>query len=364
MPDALAPTAAKASPEGTAAPPAGRPLVSIIVLNYNGARWLERCLGSLRQQTIFERMEVLVADNASPDGSDRLAADYMRGWPNGRVIQHGENLGYCEGNNRAALQAKGEWFLFLNNDTWTEPDCLETLLSQVQAAGAQFACPQVLDYDSNQFQTMGFRGFDLFALPSTREPLPALTEVFMPDGCAYLMHRDAFARLGGFDPLLFMYVDEYDLSWRAWAAGYKGVAVPAARLHHRGAAQVNPAGGGTAVEFRTSALKRYYANRNSLLALLKNAQHLLLLLLPFQLALLAAEALASAVLIRRWEFVRNAYLEAVRDVWRHRAHVRTWRRRVGSLRQRSDLWMLRFLRLRFNRWDELLRMRRMGVPKV
>jgi GT2 family glycosyltransferase len=127
MPDALAPTAAKASPEGTAAPPAGRPLVSIIVLNYNGARWLERCLGSLRQQTIFERMEVLVADNASPDGSDRLAADYMRGWPNGRVIQHGENLGYCEGNNRAALQAKGEWFLFLNNDTWTEPDCLETL---------------------------------------------------------------------------------------------------------------------------------------------------------------------------------------------------------------------------------------------
>lgn len=363
MPEEPAPGAPRkltATPE----PPGRRPLVSVIVLNYNGARWLERCLESLRRQTVFDQLEILVADNASPDKSDRFAADYMRQWSNGRVIQHGENLGYCEGNNRAALQAKGEWLFFLNNDTWSEPECLATLVEQVQAAGAHFGCPLVLDYDSNNFQTMGFRGFDLFGLPSTRAPLKEVGEVFMPDGCAFLMHREVFAELGGFDPYLFMYVDEYDLSWRAWVSGYKGVATPAARLHHRGAAQVNPAGGGTAVEFRTSALKRYYANRNSLLVLLKNSQHMLLLLLPLQLLLLAAEALASALLVRRWGFVKQAYFDACRDVWQARGHVSRWRKRIRGLRQRSDLWMLRFLRLRLNRWDEVQRMRSMGVPKV
>ncbi|HEY5909413.1 MAG TPA: glycosyltransferase, partial [Verrucomicrobiae bacterium] len=91
------------------------------MLNYNGARWLERCLKSLRNQSIFDQLEILVADNASPDNSASLAADLMSGWPNGRVIQHGMNLGFCVGNNRAAERASGEYVFFLNNDTWLEP---------------------------------------------------------------------------------------------------------------------------------------------------------------------------------------------------------------------------------------------------
>lgn len=339
-------------------------LVSVIVLNYNGAPWLRRCLESLQAQTVFDRLEVIVADNASPDRSDVLAAELMRGWPNGRVIQHGENLGYCEGNNRAARFARGEWLFFLNNDAWAEPACLETLVRETAAAGAHFACPLVLDYDSDKFQTLGAGGMDLFGLPTSRTAHPEVRRVFMPDGCAYLVRREVFERLGGFDARLFMFVDEYDLSWRAWALGYNGVAVPGARLHHRGAAQVNPAGGGSVVEFRTSDLKRYYTNRNSLLAVLKNARGLLLFMVPLQLGLLLVECLAAAVLIRRWGFLRTAYLEAIRDVWRLRGHIRTERRRIQSARRKGDLWMCRFLRLRPNRWDELVRLRRFGPPRV
>ncbi len=351
-------------PEKVTTPLHPEPWVSVIILNYNGAAWLECCLRSLRAQTIFDQIEVIVADNASPDNSDRLAADLMRDWPNACVVQHGENLGFCEGNNRAAAQARGKWLFFLNNDVWLESDCLETLVRETEAANAQAACPLVMDYDSQAFQSLGAAGFDLFGLASTRKFHQQTRRVFMPEGCAYLIRADVFRNLRGFDAEFFMFSDEYDLSWRLWVAGYAAVAVPSAKMHHRGAAQVNPAGGGTVVEFRTSDRKRFYANRNGLLLLLKNAQGPLLVLAGMQLLYLLVEGLLWALLLRRWSFFRRAYWEAGIDLWRLRAHIRAERRYLGALRARGDLWMLRFLRLRLNRWDEMLRIRRMGLPRV
>jgi len=110
-------------------------LISVIVLNYNGAVWLSRCLDSLRRQTIFHQLEIIVADNASPDGSAELAGRLMEGWPNARVIRHDRNLGFAEGNNRPAREARGRYLFFLNNDTWLEADCLEKLGAAVQATG-------------------------------------------------------------------------------------------------------------------------------------------------------------------------------------------------------------------------------------
>ncbi len=341
-----------------------KPLVSVIVLNYNGARWIERCLASLRAQTLYPRLEVIVADNVSTDGSDRLAAEIIGDWPNAAFLRHPENLGYCGGNNRASEAAHGDYLFFLNNDAWLEPDCLEVLVAETRRARAGAAGPLVLNYDDSSFQSLGAFGFDLFGLPSTRTPANSTREVFMPEGCAYLIERNLFNELGRFDTEFFMYQDEYDLSWRVWVAGRRAIAVPAARLHHRGAAQVNPAGGGSMVEFRTSDTKRYYANRNSLMVLLKSGRGLILLMALLQLGLLAIEAVAGLVLIRRWGFVKHAYYEAVRDCWRLRAHIAAERRRVRQYRQRGDWRMLRFLRLRFNRWDEVQRMRQYGLPSV
>jgi hypothetical protein len=340
------------------------PLVSVIVLNYNGARWLERCVSSLRAQSIFDQIEVIVADNVSSDGSERLGKRLVESLPRGRFIQHDQNLGYCEGNNRAAQAAHGEHLLFLNNDTWLEPNCLELLLSEVRRTGAAAAGPLVLNYEDDSFQSLGAFGFDIFGLASTRARTAETREVLMPEGCAYLIRRDLFQQLGGFDPEFFMFADEFDLSWRVWVSGHRAIAVPSARLHHRGAAQVNPAGGSATVEFRTSDTKRFYTNRNSLLVLLKSARHLLLLLVPLQLSLLAVEALAALLLVRRWSFVQRAYLRAVADCWRLRGHILAERRRVRQFRRRGDLFMLRFLRWRPNRWDELERLKRQGVPNV
>lgn len=341
-----------------------QPLVSVIILNYNGARWMERCLASLKTQTILDKLEVIVADNQSSDGSDQLSARLLADFPNGRFIQNGGNLGYCEGNNRPARMASGEYLFFLNNDTWLEPECLEMLVSEMRRTGAAAATPLICNYEDDSFQSLGAAGFDIFGLSSTRLPHTDTREVLMPEGCAYLIRRALFEQLGEFDSEFFMYADEMDLSWRVWLSGHQAVAVPAAKLHHRSAAAANPAGSGSIVELRTNAVTRYYSNRNSLLVLLQNAQHVLLFLVVLQAGLLAGEAVVATILTRNFRFVRRAYWESLTHCWKLRRHVRHQRKRVRAFRARSDWWMLRFLRLRLNRWDEMLRMRRLGLPKV
>jgi hypothetical protein len=86
--------------------------------------------------------------------------------------------------------------------------------------------------------------------------------------------------------------------------------------------------------------------------------------LPLQLMLLATEALAMSLVVRRWTYVRRAYFEAIKDCWRLRGHISAERRRIRTLRRRSDFWMIRFLRPQLNRWRELRRFQRFGLPKV
>jgi GT2 family glycosyltransferase len=339
-------------------------LISVIVLNYNGARWLERCLTSLRAQTIFDQLEVIVADNASPDNSGELAERLMKGWSNGRVMQHGANLGFCEGNNRAALSAAGKYLFFLNNDTWLEPDCMANLVNTVEEAGAGAGEPLILDYEGYSHPGLICPGFDVFGLLSFRKRGMVPQEVFAVGGCSYFVRRDLFEKVGGFDREFFMYVDEYDLSWRSWVAGSSAVTAPAARVHHRGAANVNPKGGDQVVEVRTSDTKRFYTNRNGLMLLLKNCQHILLLLVLMQLALLVVEAVVGLVLVRRWSFVKRAYIDAVLSCWKLRHHIWSERSRIRGYRRQSDWRMLRFLRCRLNRWEELKNLWSRGMPSV
>jgi GT2 family glycosyltransferase len=359
-------TAGAVAPDGPAGAGAGPVAleITVIVLNYNSAAWLDRCLASLAAQTIAERIEVIVADNASSDHSELLASELLQRNPNGRVLRYRENLGYCAGNNEAASHGRGRFLLFLNPDTWLEPDCLERLLEEVRSTDAVAATPLVLEYREDVMQSSGERGFDLFGLPCGPDIWSGRQEVLIANGPSLFVDAVWFRRLGGFDPQFFMYADEYDLCWRVWAAGGRVILAPTARLHHRGAVAVNPKGGEAAVENRTSETKRFYANRNGLLVLLKNGQHLLLLLVPLQLLLLAAEAAVLSLALRRGSFLRRAFLAAVRDCWRLRDHIAAERQRIQQFRKRGDFWMLRFFQPRLNRWREFRRARRFGLPKV
>jgi hypothetical protein len=340
-------------------------LISVIILNYNGARWLPRCLNSLAEQSAIGNMQIIVTDNASTDNSDKLAGEILRSIPaDTQVVQNGSNLGYCEGNNRGALAASGKYLLFLNTDTWLERDCIKNLVGGAEKAKADSASPMVLDYDDGTFQGNGASGFDVFGYLTSRHVPLKSGNIFAAPGCALMVSRDVFQTLGGFDSEFFMYADEADLAWRLMLCGFHTITVPEARVHHRGAVAANPRGGEKVVEFRTNEMVRFFATRNSFLVILKNAQNVLLLLLIGQTLWVLSEMLIVLVVTRKWTSISNAYIRAFAEIWRLRGHVAQERNRLKNLRRHGDAWMLRFLRLRPGRLVDIQKLFRLGLPKV
>jgi len=253
----------------------------------------------------------------------------------------------------------------LNNDLWLAPDCVELALRAAdESPDAQLLSVRVVDYDDDTFQGFGSEGFDWFGMGTCTRDHSAPRELFCGYGCAFVIRKDCFFKVGAYPPELLIYGDEMDLGWRVWASGGRILSAPAACVHHRGAAGVNPAGGTRPVELRTTEMKRYLSVRNGLLLLLKNCQHLLLLLLLPHLLLLGSEALCFLVLTRDWKFVRNSYIKGITDAFRMLPHVRAWRKKIKGFRQHGDFWMLRFLHLVPGRLSDLKLMLRLGAPKV
>lgn len=340
-----------------------RPWVTVIIVNYNGADWVSRCLDSLAAQTIFARTQIIIVDNLSTDGSDRLSQQLTEGWSNAEFIQIGCNRGFGGGGNVAAKHATGKYLFFLNPDVWLERECLEQLYVKAESDLAGAVGLLIMNYEDNTVQSTGTVGFDFcgYLVQARDDEIPE--HPFSAAGF-YFIRRDLFELVGGHDKEFFLYGEELDLSWRLWIAGENIVSTAAARIHHRGAATENPKGGTRIVELRTSDSKRYYANRNHLLTIIKNSHHLLLLLLFPTLGLMALEGIMGALLLRRWSFFSRSFWAAVCSCWSLRAHLAAERQRVAQFRKRGDVWFLRFLSWRFNRLDEYKKIGKLGLPKV
>jgi GT2 family glycosyltransferase len=105
------------------------PLVSLISINYNQAQVTCDMVASLRRVT-YPHLEIIVVDNASPSDNPDIIKERF---PEVKLIKSDQNLGFAGGNNLGIAQAKGEYLLFLNNDTEVEPDFLEPLVRQPQS---------------------------------------------------------------------------------------------------------------------------------------------------------------------------------------------------------------------------------------
>ncbi len=342
--------------------PSKSPLVSLIIVCHNDGKWLPRCLESVRQQTIFDRIEVIIADNASEDGSDQQAQRLIRSWPNARFLSTGGDNGFCVGANRAASVASGTYLCMLNPDTWLETDFVENLLTTVGREHAGAGGPTILNYDDNSLQSECPAGFDfcgnlLLPRAGRRSNAP-----FSPGGF-FFVRRDLFVNIGMLDEKLFMYCEEMDVAWRIWIAGERVVSVPGARIHHRGAVGVNPSEATVAAGNRTTLQKRFLANRNRLLVTAKNCQHLLLLMLVPCTLLILLEGLATWMMTRSWSLAKGTALDPLTDFWRLHGHVLEQRRRIASFRRHGDFWMLRFFRFGFGRWEEVVKISRSGFPR-
>jgi hypothetical protein len=338
-------------------------LVSVVIVSYNSKPWLPRCLETLQAQTLYEQTEVIFVDNISQDRSDLLAQALMKGWPRGAIVQTGANLGFGGGANRGAALARGKYLFFLNPDVWLEKDCLQRLVEAGEQGGYDAVGPTILDYYDDSLHSIGASGFDIFGLPVNSRPSDPVSRLFSSGGCSFFIRRDLFQKIGQWDERFFMYGEELDIGWRIWIAGGIFGTAPAARVHHRHAA-VNLQGNGSVSVLHTSDSKRFHANRNHLLTLLKSPQHFLLLLLVPAVALTLLEGLVGAAWLRRWSFFSNTSWRALASCWQMRSHWMEQRRRIKQFRRHGDFWMARFLSWRLSRWYQIRLVLKLGMPKV
>lgn len=328
------------------------PIVSLVIVNYNCKRWLDRFFSSLRAQTILERCETIIVDNSSQDGSAEICQRELKGWPNGRFLPTGDNYGFGGGCNFGAQAARGKYLFLLNPDVWFEPDCLEALVRQAESSSARvFAAVELRDYDVETLvprtQNQLCPGFDIFGCPLP-EP-PKKPERPFAIGSFFFLDRGLFQKLGGFDQEFFVYGEEMDLSWRVHIAGESMELVRAAGVHHAAA-------GSTVKTSGTTGFRRFHANRNQLMTILKNANGPLLLLAFNYVALITAEAIAGTLLARTPAFLVWSLFKPVADCWRLRGHILSQRKAIRNYRQHGDWWMVRhFLRPGFGRWGDIKR---------
>jgi GT2 family glycosyltransferase len=213
-----------------------QPVVSVIVLNWNGAAFLPRCLDALQAQT-FQDFEVLVLDNGSTDQSvDQVEAR----WPGFRLVRLGQNLGFAKANNRGAELACGRWLAFLNNDAFPHADWLQQLVDAAIAWPdfSFFASRLVYASDPGRLQAAGdvlhVSGFAWSrdnGLPVADIHLSA-REVFSPCAAAAMYLRQAFLEVGGFNQDFTSHLEDVELGFRLRLAGKRCLYVPFAVVEH------------------------------------------------------------------------------------------------------------------------------------
>lgn len=242
------------------------PLVSIVLVTWNSADYLSRCLDCLSQQSIQD-FEIIVVDNGS---SDRAVEGIQGKYPtlNIRLEQQNSNLGFAKANNIGAALACGHWLALLNTDAFPEPDWLESLIraanqfpqySFFSSRQIQVHHPEMLDGAGDVYHISGlawkrFLGYPLSQFGLERQ------EVFSPCGAAALYLRRVFLDVNGFDEDFFSYMEDVDLGFRLRLRGYRCLYVPDAVVHHIGSATL-----GVASDFAL-----YYYHRNLIWSFVQN----------------------------------------------------------------------------------------------
>lgn len=249
------------------------PSVSIIIVNYNGKKYLKECFESLEKLNYpKDRYEVIMGDNASTDDS----IEYVKeNFPEIKVLQFNQNYGFCKGNNLCAKESTGEYIIFLNNDTFVEKEWLNELITGVLSEENIISCVGKLLIPNLKI--------------GKKNIINAAGGIIFPDGCGLyegfmevdsdkynkqkytgfgcgagvLVQKKFFISTGGFDEYYFITGEENDLGFRVWSYGYKVLYVPSAIMYHY-TSKTTTRGMGTTptMEFIVTRNKLYFVLKN------------------------------------------------------------------------------------------------------
>ncbi len=242
------------------------PLVSIITVNYNQSAVTCELLESLREIT-YPNFETIIVENGSPsDNPDRIGTLY----PECQLIKSADNLGFAGGNNLGIKHSRGEFLLFINNDTEVDPGFLEPLVTKLRRdPRIGMVSPKIRFYyapDTIQYagytplnpvtlrqRLIGYREKDSGQYDQSRE-------TFSIHGAAMMVRRSVVQEVGMMAEMYFLYYEEHDWCERIKRAGYQVFYVPESLVLHKESISTG----------KESPLKTYYIARNRFLFARRN----------------------------------------------------------------------------------------------
>ncbi len=268
------------------------PRVAVVVLNWNGIEMLKKFLPSVCA-SIYPNLEIIVADNASNDGSQAWVEANM---PTVKLLKGTQNLGFAQGYNFFLKQVEADYYVLLNSDVEVSSGWIYPVI-QLMEQNKKIACcqPKIRSYSRrDHFEYAGACGgwIDPLGYPFSRGRVFDTLEIdngqyddaariFWATGAALFIRAELFHRAGGFDEYFFAHQEEIDLCWRLQRMGFEIWVCPQSVVYHVGAGTL-PVG---------SPRKVYLNFRNNLVMLGKNLPIIKLIWkIPFRLALDAISA--------------------------------------------------------------------------
>ena len=245
--------------------------VAVVILNYNGRKFLEQFL-PIVLANCPDWAEVVVADNASTDTSVAFVRECF---PDVRLIENGSNGGFTTGYNLALQQVEAQYYVLLNSDIEVTPHWIEPVVEMMDSDPQIAACqPKILSYyHKDEFEYAGACGgfIDKYGYPFCRGRVfqhlekdkgqyETPMEVFWATGACMFVRADLCHQMGGLDDSFFAHMEEIDLCWRLKNEGFKVFCCPESKVYH--------IGGGTLP--KNSPRKTYLNFRNNLSLLVKN----------------------------------------------------------------------------------------------
>ena len=211
-----------------------QPLVSIIIVNYDGKELLRNCFNSL-SKIIYSNIEVILVDNNSTDDSVKFTQE---NFPKTIIVKLDNNKGFAEPNNIAAKIAKGKYLLFLNNDTIVTENFVTEMINVIEKNEKIAICQSLLLKPNGHVDSSGDFIDKLGIVYNSKSKISIVREISSARGASMLMRKKVFNELDGFDEKFFVSFEDVDLGWRSWILGYSAVLVPTSIVYHIGGSTI------------------------------------------------------------------------------------------------------------------------------
>lgn len=308
---------------------------SIIIVNFNGKKYLQACIDSILEsnnRNYETAYEIIVVDNGSSDGSvDSVKKKYLRQKNKVRTISLEKNYGPARARNEGAKIARGNYLAFLDNDTIVDKRWLTSPINIFKRNSkiAIIQCKILVYGEENKIDSVGeYLGNYGFLVPRAvygerdKKEFNSNSEILAAKSAGMFIRKSVFLEIGGFDEDFFIYLEETDLAWRCWLRGYTAICCSDSIIYHRFSSTKH-----VVDRSFNNYLVRFHGSKNYILTLCKNmAGNYLLRILPIHIflwigvsifLLLRGQYLSSKNILKglSWNMMN------VKTIWRKREEI-------------------------------------------